>query len=193
MSWTKRIQHPSEVLRKADEVEVVVLSVDAENKRISLGLKQTQDDPWGSLVERFAVGTETKGTIVRMSEEGIVVDLGDEVEGFVPTSQIPVEGHSDPNEYLDEGTELSLRVTESDAVNRRIVLDVTERPEIRIKPKPEPVVEAEAATDGTAPEAVAEAPAEEVDEAPAEEAPEAPAAEADEAPAAEAEEESARE
>ena len=197
MSWTKRIQHPSEVLRKADEVEVVVLSVDAENKRISLGLKQTQDDPWGSLVERFAVGTETKGTIVRMSEEGIVVDLGDEVEGFVPTSQIPVEGHSDPNEYLDEGLELSLRVTESDAVNRRIVLDVTERPEIRIKPKPEPVVEGgvegEAAAEVEAPEAAIEAPAEEVDEAPADEAPAAPAAEADEAPADEAGEEPARE
>ena len=138
MSWTKRIQHPSEVLRKGDEVEVVVLSVDAENKRISLGLKQTQEDPWHQLVEKFAIGTELTGTIVRMGEDGVVVDLGDDVEGFVPMSHIPVEGFKDPNEFLDEGQQLALRVTESDAVNRRIVATVTEKPEIRIKPKPAP-------------------------------------------------------
>ncbi|HEX6588820.1 MAG TPA: 30S ribosomal protein S1 [Longimicrobiales bacterium] len=151
MSWTKRIQHPSEVLRKGDEVEVVVLSVDAENKRISLGLKQTQEDPWYQLVEKFSIGTEMTGAIVRMAEDGVTVDLGDDVEGFVPMSHIPVEGFKDPNEFLDEGQQLSLRVTESDAVNRRIVLTVTEKPEIRIKPKPAPEA-APAADEGEATE-----------------------------------------
>jgi len=133
MSWTKRIQHPSEVLRKGEDVEVVVLSVDAENKRISLGLKQTQDDPWYQLVEQFAPGTEVRGKIARMSEDGVVVDLGDDIEGFVPSSQIPIDGMKDPNEYLDEGQEMGLKVIESDAVNRRIVLEVTEMPELREK------------------------------------------------------------
>ena len=126
----------------------MVLSVDAENKRISLGLKQTQEDPWYQLVEKYSIGTEMTGPIVRMAEDGVVVDLGDDVEGFVPMSHIPVEGFKDPNEFLDEGQQLSMRVTESDAVNRRIVLTVTEKPEIRIKPKPAP--EAEPAADAEA-------------------------------------------
>jgi len=121
MSWTRRIQHPSEVLRKGDDVEVVVLGVDAENKRISLGLKQTEDDPWSRLVDQYAPGVETTGTVVRILDEGVVVDLGDDVEGFVPLSQLPAEaqGQGAP---VQEGQAMQLRVIESDAVNRRIVL-----------------------------------------------------------------------
>ena len=183
MSWTKRIQHPSEVLRKSDEVEVVVLSVDAENKRISLGLKQTQDDPWYELVEQYSPGTESEGTIVRMSEDGVVVDLGDDVEGFIPSSQIPVEGMKDPSEYFDEGQKLPLKVLESDAVNRRIVLEITEMPERAERPAKAEPAEAEGAgeAEGEGAQAVAteDAPAAETAEAPADEAAEAPSAEAE--------------
>src|SRR5690606_39007476 len=121
MSWTRRIQHPSEVLRKGDDVEVVVLGVDAENKRISLGLKQTEDDPWSRLVDQYAPGVETAGTVVRILDECGVVDLGDDVEGFVPLSQLPAEaqGQGAP---VQEGQAMQLRVIESDAVNRRTVL-----------------------------------------------------------------------
>ena len=76
MSWTKRVQHPSEVVHKNDEIDVIVLSVDVNNKRISLGLKQTQDDPWYGLAQTYSPGTETKGTVVRLLDKGIVVDLG---------------------------------------------------------------------------------------------------------------------
>ncbi|MBI4408704.1 MAG: 30S ribosomal protein S1 [Gemmatimonadetes bacterium] len=124
MSWTKRVQHPSEVLRKNDEVEVLVLGVDGENKRISLGLKQTEDDPWHRIADQFAPGVETRGRVVRLLDEGVVVDLGDDIEGFVPLSQL-AEGARDPAQHVRERQELELRVLECDPTNRRIVLTVT--------------------------------------------------------------------
>ncbi len=137
LSWTKRVQHPSEVLRKGDDVEVVVLGVDAENKRISLGLKQTEDDPWTRLVDQYAPGVETPGTIVRLLDEGVVVDLGGDVEGFVPVSQLGIENIKDPADHFREGQALELRVLESDAVNRRIVLTVIAIPEFEGGATPE--------------------------------------------------------
>ena len=184
MSWTKRIQHPSEVLRKSEEVEVVVLGVDAENKRISLGLKQMQDDPWYGLVDQFSPGVETSGTVARLLDDGAVVDLGDDVEGFVPTSQLP-GGAKQPSDAVAEGQKVELRVLESDAVNRRIVLAVTEIHEM------EPGAAAPAATeeeeeDGAEPaDAEVEAPADAEVEAPTDEEAEAPADEEAEAPEAE--------
>ena len=125
MSWTKRVQHPSEVVHKNDEIEVIVLSVDVNNKRISLGLKQTQDDPWYSLAQTYSPGTETKGTVVRLLDKGIVVDLGGDVEGFVPMSQLAEDREiHDPSEVIAEGDVVELKVMESDPINRRIVLQV---------------------------------------------------------------------
>ena len=128
MSWTKRIQHPSEVVKKGDDVEVVILGVDAENKRISLGLKQTQDDPWDELAERFYAGQEINGTVSRLQDKGVAVDLGDDIEGFVPVSQLGVTGLQNPADVFADGDELEMRVTEVDAPNRRIVLEVTRVP-----------------------------------------------------------------
>ncbi|HYW05418.1 MAG TPA: 30S ribosomal protein S1 [Longimicrobium sp.] len=128
MSWTKRIQHPSEVVKKGDDVEVVILGVDAENKRISLGLKQTQDDPWDQLAEQFYAGQEINGTVSRLQDKGVAVDLGDDIEGFVPVSQLGVTGLQNPADVFADGDELEMRVTEVDAPNRRIVLEVTRVP-----------------------------------------------------------------
>ncbi|HEX8696073.1 MAG TPA: 30S ribosomal protein S1 [Longimicrobium sp.] len=204
MSWTKRIQHPSEVVKKGDDVEVVILGVDAENKRISLGLKQTQDDPWDHLATQFHAGQEISGKITRLQDKGVAVDLGDDVEGFVPVSQLGVTGLQNPADVFGEGDDLEMRVTEVDAGNRRIVLEVTRVPKFEGEvptPKPaasEPEATAEAATEPEAPAAVPETPVAEADEAPAAEAAAAPAAEAapeaaladdvtpEEAPAAEA-------
>ena len=125
MSWTKRVQHPSEVLRKGDDVQVVVLGVDPENKRISLGLKQTQDDPWDSLANQYGTGVEKNGKVVRLLEDGVVVDLGDDVEGFIPRSQLDIPANDTAEHYVREGQPLGLRVIEFDAANRRIVLTPT--------------------------------------------------------------------
>ncbi len=178
MSWTRRVQHPSEVVRKGEEIEVVVLNIDPEKKRISLGLKQVEEDPWYELAQEYEPGKEVTGSVVRLLDKGMVVDLGDQVEGFVPLSQVTVEEDAeidDPSDLYVEGDEVELKVLESDPINRRIVLTVTSRPE-------RPETEAEEAEDAE------EAAAEEGEAAPdAEaEAEEAPEAEADAEPTAEA-------
>ena len=200
MSWTKRVEHPSEVVQKGQEVGVLVLDVDAENKRISLGIKQLQDDPWPMISERFAPGVECDGKVARVQDKGVVMDLGDDIEGFAPVSHSGIEDANRLEEYYAEGDPVSLRVIESDAANRRIVLEVTETPER----KPQEVIDAARAAReaakakaseaddaevpaSKAPKAPAEAPVEAPAEAPAEatvEAPtEAPAEAAVEAPA----------
>jgi len=129
MSWTRRVQHPSEVVRKGEEVQVVILSIDPDQKRISLGLKQVDDDPWYELAQRFEPGTETGGHVVRLLDKGLVVDLGDDVEGFVPISQLGIDEElGDPADLFVEGDRLELKVLESDPINRRIVLSVTDAP-----------------------------------------------------------------
>ena len=201
MSWTKRVEHPSEIVQKGDEVQVLVLDVDAEAKRISLGIKQLQDDPWPGISERFSAGVEPEGTVARVQEKGVVVDLGDDIEGFSPTSHTGVDEGAVLGEYFRRGEALKLKVIESDAGNRRIVLEVTEVPEQIELPEPEEEPEAEA--DGEdAPEAEG-AKAEEGDEtavgadaaeapeagAESEEEPEEAAAEAADEPEAEADSE----
>ena len=131
MSWTRRVQHPAEVFRKSDEVEVVVLSIDPDQKRISLGLKQVQEDPWYQLAQSYQPGREVPGAISRLLEKGVVVDLGSDLEGFVPISQLGVEEQlAEPAEHFEEGQKLDLRVLETDPINRRIVLAVVDAPDV---------------------------------------------------------------
>ena len=145
MSWTRRVQHPSEIVHKGDDVEVVVLGVDPENKRISLGLKQTQDDPWPSIAGRMGAGVEMDGKVVRLLDDGVVVDLGDNIEGFVPRSQLPIPAGKDMAHALGEGQTMGLRVLECDAANHRIVLTVTQMPEPPARTEPPPVAEGDEA------------------------------------------------
>jgi small subunit ribosomal protein S1 len=180
MSWTKRVEHPSEIVQKGDEVSVMVLDVDAENKRISLGLKQLQDDPWPSISDRFAPGVELEGKVVRVQDKGLVADLGDDIEGFVPASHTGVDDSARIEEYFDGGDPVDLRVIESDAANRRIVLEVTSTPER----KPGRPVEAEV-SEGEQPQS-ADAGEAAVDEAPVKEAEVEEAATAETASVAEA-------
>lgn len=130
MSWTRRVQHPSEVIKKGDTVDVVVLNIDPENKRISLGLKQAIEDPWLRIGETYPVGTELRGHVVRLMDKGVVVDIGSDIEGFVPNSQLnfgnPVNS---PADIVYEAMNLDLRVLEVDPIHRRIVLAVTAIPE----------------------------------------------------------------
>ena len=124
MSWTKRIKHANEIIKKGDVVEVMVLNIDKENRRISLGLKQVQDDPWEHMSARLPEGSTIDAPILKMLDKGIVVDVGNDVEGFVPLSQIPEEMVRNSAESLAEGEVLNLRVVRLDLQNRRIVLSV---------------------------------------------------------------------
>ncbi|MEX0843081.1 MAG: S1 RNA-binding domain-containing protein, partial [Gemmatimonadota bacterium] len=186
MSWTRRVEHPSEVVQKGQDLEVLILDIDAENKRISLGVKQIQDDPWPTITQRFAPGVETDGTVARVQDKGVVVDLGDEIEGFVPASHAAVENVERLEEYYEAGDATDLRVLESDAANRRIVLEVITPPERKpAKEEPEPeseeagADEAEDAEEVAATEAEPAASAEEDAAEPAEQV-EEPAEDVDE-------------
>ncbi|RKY62207.1 MAG: 30S ribosomal protein S1 [Candidatus Latescibacterota bacterium] len=136
MSWTKRIQHPSEVMKKGDVVEVVVLDIDKERRRISLGYKQAQEDPWDHLVEEFPPGKEVQGKAIRVLDKGVVVELPGEVEGFVPASQLAFPEERRP-EDVSVGDVLNLRVIEFDREQRRIVLKELEE----FPPEAEPSAE----------------------------------------------------
>ncbi len=126
MSWTKRIRHPSEILQKGQEVDIVVLGIDREQRRISLGYKQAQPNPWNDLAATYEPGTETTGKITRFIDKGVIVDIPDDVEGFVPLQHLGREDLSTPEEAFDEGDELPLTVIEFDREGRKIVLSVTE-------------------------------------------------------------------
>jgi small subunit ribosomal protein S1 len=112
------------VMRRGDTVDVVVLGIDKENRRISLGHKQVSQDPWPDLQLQYAVNTETMGTIARLLDRGVIVNLPGEVEGFVPTYHLNKPDISRPSDAFAEGEELPLRVIEFDSHNRRIVLSV---------------------------------------------------------------------
>ena len=139
MSWTRRVQHPSEMVEKGSSIKIVVLDVDPENKRISLGLKQLTDDPWPMLVERFAPAVESSGEVVRLEEDGLIVHLEDEVEGFVPLGDAGIDETEKLEEYYSPGDSVSIRVTKSDAASRKIALEITETPD---RKSPEEIEEA---------------------------------------------------
>jgi small subunit ribosomal protein S1 len=124
MSWTKRVAHPSEVLKKGDTVEVVILSIDKEHRRISLGLKQVSDDPWPELADKFPSGMEVKGAVIRLFDRGAIVDLGEGIEGFVPLSQIGIDDLKRPGDAFEAGEELTMKVTRVDVPNHRLILSV---------------------------------------------------------------------
>jgi small subunit ribosomal protein S1 len=124
MSWVKRIVHPSEALKKGDKVDVVVLSIDKDARRISLGLKQVQDDPWPTLAERFLPDLIVRGTVVRLLDRGVIVDLEEGIEGFIPLSQLGIEGLKKPADSFKAGDVLDLKVTRVDTQAHRIILSV---------------------------------------------------------------------
>src|SRR5512135_1410138 len=130
MSWTKRVQHPSEVVKKGDAVDVIVLNIDSDNKRISLGLKQAQEDPWLKIGETYPIGTELRGAVNRMMDKGVVVDLGKDLEGFVPMSQLGIPDLEKPEDAVKEGQPVDLKVLEVDPIHHRIVLAVVGYPDV---------------------------------------------------------------
>ncbi|HWF45079.1 MAG TPA: 30S ribosomal protein S1, partial [Candidatus Kapabacteria bacterium] len=126
LSWTKKVRHPGEVLRKGQELDVMILGIDLENRRISLGHKQVLDNPWDNLETLFGEGKDTEGKIVRIIEKGVIVELPMGVDGFVPISQLaffPIKRISD-SFHIDDT--LNLRVIEFDAENKKVVLSATE-------------------------------------------------------------------
>ena len=126
MSWTRRVRQASEIFKKGDLIPVVVTEIDKKRRRISLSHKLAFENPWPRLSEQYAVGTETTGTVSRLLERGVVVCLEDEVDGFVPLSQLAIEELKSPRQSFEEGQELPLKVIEVDEEQKKIVLSVRE-------------------------------------------------------------------
>jgi len=125
MSWTRRIRQASDVFKKGDVIPVVVTDVDKKRRRISLSHKLSFENPWPKLADMYAVGTETKGTVARLLERGLVISL-EGVDGFVPLSQLGVEGLQSPRQGFEIDQELPLKVIEFDEEQKKVVLSVLE-------------------------------------------------------------------
>jgi small subunit ribosomal protein S1 len=124
MSWTRKINHPSEVLEKGQQVEAVVLEVDPDNKRISLGLKQASDDPWNTITARYKIGDVVKGKVSKVASFGAFVELEEGVDGLVHISQISDQHIEKVRDALDVGQEVEARVIKIDQTERRIGLSI---------------------------------------------------------------------
>jgi len=122
ISW-KRINHPSEILRVGDEMDVVVLKYDQEKNRVSLGMKQLDDDPWDKIPEKLELHAVYKGKVANIADYGVFVDLGDNVEGLVRTSELNwTNKNINPNKVVNLGDEIDVKVMEIDNEKRRVSL-----------------------------------------------------------------------
>ncbi|MDD5705193.1 MAG: 30S ribosomal protein S1 [Kiritimatiellae bacterium] len=124
MSWTRKINHPSEMIQKGQEVEAVVLEVDPANQRISLGLKQASDDPWHTIAARYAIGQLVKGKVSKIASFGAFVELEDGVDGLVHISQISNDRVEKVKDALKVGQEVEARIVRIDREERRIGLSI---------------------------------------------------------------------
>ncbi|RKZ29353.1 30S ribosomal protein S1 [bacterium] len=123
ISWTRRVNHPSEFFKRGQKIEAVVLEIDPENHRIALGYKQLEEDPWPELSKKYSDHAETEGKIIHMTDRGVIVELPDGVEGFVPVTQLGKRVDR-PQDAFNEGDILPLKVIEFEPEDRRIVLSV---------------------------------------------------------------------
>jgi len=127
MSWLKHIKHPSEVVKKGQKVQAVVVKVDKEKQRISLSLKQATQDPWlKEIPEKFAVGSAVNCKIVKMADFGIFVELSEGVEGLIHVSESGVEPPVRAEDVMKIGDEVWARVTKIDTVDKKIALSIKE-------------------------------------------------------------------
>ena len=141
LSWN-HVNHPSEVVKVGQEVEVQVLDVDLNRERISLGLKQTTEDPWRSLVKKYPVDAIVEGTVTKLVTFGAFVDLGEGVEGLVHISEMAKQHVDQPSQVCAVGDNVQVKVMEIDLDRRRISLSMkaaaeTLGTEVEVKPLPE--------------------------------------------------------
>jgi small subunit ribosomal protein S1 len=126
MSWTRNVAHPSEILKKGQSIETMVLGVDRDAKRISLGLKQIQPDPWEMVAERYPLGASVRGKVVRLTDFGAFVELEPGVDGLLHISQMSTRPPNRSEDLVNVGDELTLKVIRVDPEERRIGLSLKE-------------------------------------------------------------------
>ena len=124
LSWTRKINHPSEILKKGDEVEAVVLSIDKENQRVSMGMKQLDNDPWSDIDGKFKVGDVVKGTVAKIASFGAFVSLDGDIDGLIHISQLSEEHVERVKDVIKVGDEVEARVIKVDKIERRVGLSI---------------------------------------------------------------------
>ena len=122
MSWTKRVRHPKEVVEEGQEVEAMVLKIDVPQQRISLGLRQTQPDPWSSLPDRFPPGTEVTGPITGLTDFGVFMEIEEGIEGLVHISELAHEHIEDISQHFNKGDEITAVILNIDPIEQRASL-----------------------------------------------------------------------
>jgi small subunit ribosomal protein S1 len=130
MSWTKKVAHPSELLKKGDTVEAIVLQVDQEKKRVALGLKQLSEDPWESEIpNKYLVGADLDGTVTKITNFGVFVELENDLEGLLHISELSETKVNNPEEVVSVGDKVRVKVIRVNPEERKIgltLLEVTE-------------------------------------------------------------------
>jgi small subunit ribosomal protein S1 len=124
LSWTRKINHPSEILKKGDTIEAVVIDIDKANQRISLGVKQLEGDPWKEIDTKYKIGDLVKGKVTKLASFGAFVQLADEIDGLVHISQLSEDHVAKVKDVLKVGQEVEARVIKVDKAERRIGLSV---------------------------------------------------------------------
>src|SRR5205823_9492230 len=134
--WTRNVGHPSEVLKKGQDIETQILNIDRDNKRISLGLKQIQPDPWSTVQQRFPMGSRVTGKVVRLTDFGAFVELEPGVDGLLHVSQMANRPINRPEDLVNVGDELTLMVIRVDPNERRIGLSLKEMANVAAMEQP---------------------------------------------------------
>jgi small subunit ribosomal protein S1 len=124
LSWTRKINHPSEILKKSEDVEAIVLSIDKENQRVSLGIKQLDTDPWSDIDAKFKVGDIVKGTVAKIASFGAFVSLDGDIDGLIHISQLSEEHVERVKDILKVSDDVEARVIKVDKIERRIGLSI---------------------------------------------------------------------
>jgi len=124
LSWTKRVKHPSEIFKKGDTVKAVVLNIDRDNERFSLGLKQLTPDPWESIPVKYAPGTIVRGKATSVTDFGVFLEIEEGIEGLIHVSELSQEKVESPKDIANVGDEFEAAVLNVDTVDRKIALSV---------------------------------------------------------------------
>src|SRR6266704_4724466 len=124
LHWTKKVKHPSELYKKGDEVEAVVLGIDVDNERISLGIKQLTDDPWNTIAQRYPINTRINGKVTSIADFGVFVEIEDGIEGLIHVSQLSSERVDKPSSLFKVGDQVEALVVQLDPKERRIGLSI---------------------------------------------------------------------
>lgn len=124
MSWTQKIKHPSEIVKKKDVVKTKILKIDKENERVSLGLKQMEPDPWSTVTERYKLGQDIRITVTKTANFGAFAEMEPGIEGLIHVSQISDQRVSNPRKELKVGQEVDVRIIKVDAEKRKIGLSI---------------------------------------------------------------------